>query len=938
MRRARPFGLVSRPVARTFRLALAGLPSTSLRPGKSRPTSVLKPLVVSSTLLFGLLLAATAGLGLAWATASGQTPTPSDRPAYLNPDLSFEARADDLVSRLTVQEKISQLMNAAPAIPRLGVPAYDWWNECLHGVARAGVATVFPQAIGMAASFDKALMREVATAISDEARAKHHESVRRGQRGIYQGLTFWSPNINIFRDPRWGRGQETYGEDPYLTARMGVEFVRGLQGDDPRYLKVVATAKHYAVHSGPEADRHEFDARPSERDLYETYLPAFRALVQEARVASVMGAYNRVNGESASASRRLLIDILRRDWGFQGYVVSDCGAIDDIYERHKIVSSPEAASALGVGNGCDLECGSTYKSLGGALRQGLLTESDLDVAVRRLMLARLKLGMFDPPERVRYAQIPYAVNDSPEHDRLARRMAQASIVLLKNDTLLPLSPSVPSIAVIGPNADEVMTLLGNYYGTPSKPVTVLAGIRAAVSPSTKVLYARGADLIEGRTDPRAAPPIPSACLRPAAGSSEHGLRGEYFKGRELSGPPVLTRVDPAVNFRWDRLSPTTDMVLRGELPADRALGDDDFSVRWTGQLVAPVSGDYQLLVTGDDGFRLRVDGRLVIDEWTMTPRARARNAHLTLEAGKAYDVRLEYYEEVRDAEIRLAWRMPGAPEPFEEALQAARAAAVVVFVGGLTGDVEGEQMPVSYPGFSGGDRIDIALPATQDKLLRALHATGKPIVFVLATGSPIAIEWATRNLPAILVAWYPGQEGGNAVADVLFGTANPSGRLPVTFYRSVDDLPAFADYSMKGRTYRYFEGEPSYPFGHGLSYTRFEYSDLHLEPSEVGADRTVEVSLSVTNAGRRAGHEVVQLYARALDSKVPMPLKQLVGFERVWLEAGAQRRIVFRLTPAEAVSHYDVAGKRFAVEPGEYEVQAGASSRDIRLTGRFRAR
>ena len=887
---------------------------------------------------FALLLAAAVGLGAGWATISGRAQSAGDQPAYQNLALSFEARAEDLVSRMTVEDKISQLMNDAPAIPRLSVPAYNWWNECLHGVARAGVATVFPQAIAMAASFDTALMREVATAISDEARAKHHESVRHGQRGIYQGLTFWSPNINIFRDPRWGRGQETYGEDPYLTARMGVEFVKGLQGDDARYLKVVATAKHYAVHSGPEADRHHFDVRPSERDLYETYLPAFRALVEEAHVASVMGAYNRVNGESASASRRLLIDILRRDWGFEGYVVSDCGAIDDVYQRHKIVGSSEAAAALGVRNGCDLECGSTYKSLGTALREGLLTESDLDVAVRRLMLARLRLGMFDPPERVRYAQIPYAVNDSPEHDRLARRMAQSSLVLLKNDSLLPLSPGVPTIAVVGPNADEVMALLGNYYGTPSKPVTVLAGIRAAVSPSTKVLYARGADLIEGRLDPRAAPPIPPICLRPAAGSAEHGLRGEYFKGRDLSGPPVLTRVDPEVNFRWDRLSPTTGMVFRGELPADRALGDDDFSVRWTGELVPPVSGDYELTVSGDDGFRLRVDGRLVIDEWTTTPRARARSARLKLEAGKAYDVRLEYFEAVRDAEIRLAWRMPGTPEPFEEALRAARAADVVVFVGGLTGDVEGEQMPVSYPGFAGGDRTDISLPATQDRLLRALHATGKPIVFVLMTGSPIAVEWARQNLPAILVAWYPGQQGGNAVADVLFGATNPSGRLPVTFYKSVDELPPFADYSMKGRTYRYFEGEPSYPFGHGLSYTRFEYSDLRLEPTEVGPDQAVEASLSVTNTGRRAGHEVVQLYSRALEARVPMPLKQLSGFERVWLEAGEKRRLVFRLAPAESVGHYDVGARRFTVEPGEYEVDVGASSRDIRLAGRFRVR
>jgi beta-glucosidase len=865
--------------------------------------------------------------------AGSQTPAP---PAYLDPDRDFEARAADLVSRMTVEEKVSQVMNDAPAIPRLGIPAYEWWNECLHGVARAGAATVFPQAIGMAASFDRALMHEVATAISDEARAKHHEFARRGQRARYQGLTFWSPNINIFRDPRWGRGQETYGEDPYLTARMGVEFVKGLQGDDPRYLKLVATAKHFAVHSGPEPDRHHFDAHPSERDLYETYLPAFRALVQEGRAASVMGAYNRVNGESASASQRLLLDILRRDWGFDGYVVSDCGAIDDIYKGHKIVSTPEAAAALGVSKGCDLECGSVYRSLTAALAQGLVREQDVDTAVRRLMLARLRLGMFDPPERVRYAQIPYAVNQSEAHDRLARRMAQESVVLLKNDGLLPLSRTLQTIAVVGPNADEVMTLLGNYYGTPSKPVTVLAGIRNAAGPRTKVLYARGADLVEGRPDPRAVPLIEPAYLRSGTAAAAPGLRGEYFRGRELEGPPMLTRIDPAVGFRWDRGSPTADLVAHGELPADRALGNDDFSVRWTGRLVPPLSGRYELSVTGDDGFRLDLDGRRVIDEWTTTPRARARTVSLDLEAGKAYDVRLEYFDAVRDAEIRLGWRMPGAKEPFEEALDAARSADVVVFVGGLTGDVEGEEMTVSYPGFAGGDRTDIALPATQDKLLRALQATGKPVVLVLMAGSAIAVEWAQQNVPAILAAWYPGQQGGNAVADVLFGDANPSGRLPVTFYRSIAQLPPFDGYDMKGRTYRYFEGDPLYPFGHGLSYTRFEYSDLRIGKTSLGPREPVEVSLSIRNAGPRAGAEVVQLYARALAPRQPMPVKALRGFERVALQPGEQRRVSFRLTPSEDFAHYDDASRAFAVDPGEYEVQAGASSRDIRLSGRVR--
>jgi beta-glucosidase len=869
----------------------------------------------------------------------GSSSHPGEGLPYQNLALPFEVRAADLVSRMTSEEKISQLMNDAAEIPRLGVPAYEWWNECLHGVARAGAATVFPQAIGMAASFDTALLHEVATAISDEARAKHHEFVRRGERARYQGLTFWSPNINIFRDPRWGRGQETYGEDPFLTARMGVAFVRGLQGDDPHYLKVVATAKHYAVHSGPEADRHHFNAEPSERDLYETYLPAFRALVQEAQVASVMGAYNRVHGESASASTRLLEHVLRRDWGFAGYVVSDCGAIDDIYRTHKISAAPEDAAALGVHRGCDLECGTTYRALKGALAAGQITDNDLAVAVTRLMLARFKLGMFDPPDRVRYARIPYSENQSPAHGTLARRMAQASIVLLKNDGLLPLSRgALQTIAVVGPNADDVMTLLGNYYGTPAHPVTLLTGIRNAAGPRTKVLYARGADLVEGRQDPRAAPAIAAAFLRPAAGSGEQGLRGEYFRGRDLQGDPALARIDRTVDFRWDRAAPTDELVARGELPAQRALSNDDFSVRWTGHLVPPVTGQYELTVTADDGVRLEVEGRRVIDDWAASSRAKARTATVRFEAGRPYRVRLEYFEGARDAEVRFTWRQPGAKPPLEEALDAARAADVVIVAAGLTGDVEGEEMPVSYPGFAGGDRTDIALPSSQQALLRALHATGKPIVLVLMAGSALGVEWAQQHVPAVLMAWYPGQEGGTAVADVLFGDVNPSGRLPVTFYKSVDALPAFSDYSMKGRTYRFFAGEPLYPFGFGQSYTRFEYSNLRLSRPSAAAADPVDVSVDVTNTGTRAGHEVVQVYVHAVAPDVPMPKADLRGFDRVLLQPGERRTLSFRLTPAEAMAYYDEARRAFTVAPGEYEIGAGASSRDVRVTGRVTVR
>jgi beta-glucosidase len=858
------------------------------------------------------------------------------RPPYLDPDLPFEARATDLVSRMTVDEKVSQLTNDAAAVPRLGIPAYEWWNECLHGVARAGVATVFPQAIGLAASFDPPLMHEVAGVIADEARAKHHQFLREGKHGRYQGLTFWTPNINIFRDPRWGRGQETYGEDPYLTGRMGVAFVTGLQGDDPRYYKAIATAKHYAVHSGPEPERHAFDARPSERDLHETYLPAFRALVEEGKVASVMSAYNRVNGESASASRRLLVDILREGWGFDGYVVSDCGAIGDIFSGHKLVATPEEAAAQGVTRGCDLNCGDTYRRLGAALERGLLTEKDLDVAVRRLMLARLRLGMFDPPERVPYAQTPYSVNDAPEHDRLAGRAARESIVLLKNDGLLPLRRDLGTVAVVGPNADALITLLGNYHGTPSHPVTVLDGIRKAVSPGTKVLFARGVDLVQGRPDPRAIPAIEPRYLRPAAGSSEQGLRGEYFKGRDLSATPVLSRVDPTVDFRWDYGGPTDEPIARGELPADRAVGNDSFSIRWSGKLLPPLSGEYEITVTGNDGVRLFLDARKVLEEWTENRTARASRARVTLEAGRAYDVRLEYFEGERDAEVRLSWLLPDASEPFADALDAARAADVVVFVGGLTADVEGEEMPASFPGFRGGDRTDIELPAIQWRLLRALRETGKPVVFVLTTGSALALSWAQENLPAILLAWYPGQQGGNAVADVLFGDYAPAGRLPVTFYRSADQIPPFTDYGMAGRTYRYFEGEPLYPFGYGLSYTRFAYSDLRLSRSRLGAADRLDVSLEVRNAGERDGDEVVQLYVRDVESARPLPRKQLRGFERIALPRGGSRKVTFTLVPENDLAYYDEGKKAFAVEPGEFEVQLGASSRDIRLTGRVR--
>jgi beta-glucosidase len=852
-------------------------------------------------------------------------------PVYQDLNRSFEDRAADLVSRMTLEEKVAQLQNDAPAIPRLGVPAYEWWNEALHGVARAGAATVFPQAIGLSATFDVPLMTEIATAISDEARAKHHEFASRGLRKRYQGLTFWSPNINIFRDPRWGRGQETYGEDPFLTSRMGVAFVRAMQGDDPKYRKVDATAKHFAVHSGPEHNRHVFDVHPSERDLWETYLPAFRALVQEGHVASVMGAYNRLNGESASGSHRLLTDILRNQWGFKGYVVSDCDSVDDIWRYHKIVATPEEAAALAVKNGDEVNCGRTYGALFNAVHLGLITEAEVDVAVRRAFLTRFQLGMFDPPGKVRWAQIPYQVNQSPEHDALALKAARESIVLLKNNGLLPLDrKKLKSIAVVGPTADEIMSLLGNYYGSPAAPVTILQGIREAAGPNTKVLYSRGADLVEGRAEPRAAPIIEPAYLRPEAGAAQQGLKGEYFRGREFGGKPVLTRIDPRVSFRWDRGAPTDTMVAQGELTQDAALGVDDYSIRWTGQLLPPTSGKYELVVGANDGFRLYLDGKLVTDGWEPQQRVTSKSSFVELEGGKSYDIKLEYFEADRDAEVRLGWRLPGAKAPFDEALEAARASDVIVFVGGLTGDVEGEDMRVSFPGFAGGDRTDLLLPQSQQKLLDALAATGKPVILVLTAGSALAVDKEQAKLPAILMAWYPGQRGGNAVADVLFGATNPAGRLPVTFYKADEKLPDFEDYSMKNRTYRYFAGQPLYPFGHGLSFTKFAYSGLKLDRSSVAADGSVQAMVTVRNIGKRAGDEVVQLYLEPLAPKRERARKELRGIERVTLEPGQSRQVTFTVKPDRDLTIYDELKKTYAVDPGTFEVQIGASSADIR--------
>jgi beta-glucosidase len=830
-------------------------------------------------------------------------------PPYKNPNLPIQTRVDDLVSRMTLEEKILQMQNAAPAIERLGIPQYEWWNEALHGVARAGYATVFPQAIGLAATWDTKLMYQVADIISTEARAKHHEAVRNNQRGRYFGLTFWSPNINIFRDPRWGRGQETYGEDPYLTARMGVEFVKGLQGNDPRYFKVIATPKHYAVHSGPEPERHSFDAVAYERDLRETYLPAFYATITEGKAYSIMCAYNRTNEEPCCANKKLLVDILRREWGFDGYVVSDCGAIRDIWEGHKFVKSEAEASALAVRAGTDLTCGGEYVSLAQAVKQGLITEAEIDTSLKRLMTARFRLGMFDPPEMVPYARIPFSQNDTPEHHQLALKTARESIVLLKNaNNTLPLKKDLKSIAVIGPNADAPEVLWGNYYGRPSTLITPLAGIKNAVSPNTKVIYAVGSTRAG-----EAVVPVPASALSP-------GLKAEYFNNEELRGPAATVRTDERINFDWGRYKPTPELT------------ENSFSVRWTGKLTPAESGRYTLGFSADDGARLYLDGQLFVEAWSSNPK-KTVTKEVTLEAGHSYDLRMEYFQHNRESNARLVWSYPRLVErQIEEAVNAAKEADVSVLVLGISAGLEGEEMTVNVEGFRGGDRTDLSLPKPQEELLKAVVATGKPVVVVLLSGSALAVNWANDNAPAILHAWYPGGEGGTAIADVLFGDYNPAGRLPVTFYKSVDQLPPFTDYSMAGRTYRYFKGEPLYPFGFGLSYTKFDYSNLKLSAKSVKAGEPIKVTVDVKNTGDREGDEVVQLYLTDVAASAPVPIRALVGFDRISLRPGEKRSVTFTITPRQ-MSLIDNHGKRI-IEPGEFLVGIGGSQ-SAALSGRF---
>jgi len=851
---------------------------------------------------------------LTLATAQTQQQAGAQAAPYMDPSVPLEKRVDDLISRMTLEEKVSQMRDHAVAIPRLGVPKYDWWNEGLHGVAFAGTATNFPQVIGMAATWDTDLVHQMAQTISTEARAKYNEAMRNNDHEMFFGLTFWAPNINIFRDPRWGRGQETYGEDPFLTGRMAVAFVSGMQGEDPKYLKVVSTPKHYAVHSGPEPLRHGFNVNASPHDLEDTYLPAFRAAVTEAHAQSVMCAYNAVDGAPACANTMLLRDHLRNAWHFDGYVVSDCAAVADVNTGHHYAPDMAHAAAAALKAGTDIECGfgqgQAYPALVDAVHQKLVTEAELDNALRRLFRARFKLGMFDPPSSYVYGQIPFSEDNSPEHRQLSLKAARESIVLLKNaDHTLPLKADIAKIAVIGPTAELVQALQGNYNGPPPSPVYPLDGIEKRFS-SAKVSYAQGSTLVEGF-----AMPIEHTALHPASGSG-YGLTGEYFASHDMTGQPVLTRTDRNVNFNWDKVVPVP------------GLQRNNYSVRWSGTLTPPAPGEYKLGVRVNycyacenaEGFRLYLDDKLLVQS---TPgktgeRGAVIDATIPFSDTNAHPIRLEYMHGTGSAGIDLSWQAPAAALR-DEAVKTAQEADVIVAGVGLSPSLEGEEMPVKLEGFSGGDRTSIDLPAAQEDLLKALAATGKPLIVILQNGSALAVNWAQEHANAVLEAWYPGEEGGTAIAETLAGDNNPAGRLPLTFYASLKQVPPFTEYSMKGRTFRYFSDKPLYGFGYGLSYTGFEYSGLNVA-SQVKAGQPVTVEGDVKNTGSMAGDEVVELYLTQ-PKAFETPLRVLAGFKRMHIAAGELAHVKLTIDP-RSLGQVDAKGTRVIV-PGEYTVFFG---------------
>ncbi len=832
---------------------------------------------------------------------------------FQNPSLSFEQRVDDLVSRLTLEEKVSQMLNSSPEIARLGIPAYDWWNETLHGVARTPFkTTVYPQAIGMAATFDKNSLFTMADYSALEGRAIYNKAVelkRTNER--YLGLTYWTPNINIFRDPRWGRGQETYGEDPYLTAVLGDAFVKGLQGDDPKYLKAAACAKHYAVHSGPESLRHTFDVDVTPYELWDTYLPAFRKLITESNVAGVMCAYNAFRTQPCCASDILMNDILRKEWKFDGYVTSDCWAIDDFFKNHKTHPDAESAAADAVFHGTDIDCGTdAYKALVQAVKNGKISEKQIDISVKRLFMIRFRLGMFDPVSMVKYAQTPSSVLESKEHQLHALKMARQSIVLLKNEkNILPLNKNLKKIVVLGPNADNAISILGNYNGTPSKLTTVLQGIKEKVSPDTEVVYEKAVNFTNDTLL------VYKDLKNQYSYEGKQGFKAEYYNNTTLSGQPAAVRTESEINNFWQE----GEVVIQN-------IKANHFSARYTTNFTADQDGSVTFELKADDGYRFIINGKEVVNAWQKN-RWGEKTFKMETKKNTVYKIVLEYWQGEGKAEVSL---QAGnfVKTNFADLIERHKNADAFIFAGGISPQLEGEEMPVDFPGFKGGDRTSILLPDVQTKLLKALQSSGKPVVFAMMTGSAIAIPWEAENIPAILNIWYGGQSAGTAAADVIFGDYNPAGRLPVTFYKSDSDLPSFVDYKMDNKTYRYFKGTPLFGFGYGLSYTSFKYSDLKT-PVKIKKGQSVSISVKITNTGKTEGEEVAQLYLINQHTAIKTPLKSLKGFERFNLKPGENKTITFNLSP-EDLSYVTPEGSLKQYE-GKIKISIGGSQPDEKL-------
>ena len=824
-------------------------------------------------------------------------------------NLTFEERVDDLVSHLTLEEKVSQMLNSSPAIERLGIPAYDWWNETLHGVARTPFkVTVYPQAIAMVATFDKNSLFSMADYSATEGRAIYNKAVASGRTNErYLGLTYWTPNINIFRDPRWGRGQETYGEDPYLTSMLGDAFVKGLQGDDPKYIKAAACAKHYAVHSGPEPLRHVFDVDVSAYDLWDTYLPAFQKLITESHVVGVMCAYNAFRTQPCCASDILMTDILRNQWKFDGYVTSDCWAIDDFFKNHKTHPDAASASADAVFHGTDIDCGTdAYKALVEAVKQGKITEAQIDVSVKRLFMVRFRLGMFDPVSMVKYAQTPDNVLESKEHSAHALKMAQQSMVLLKNEKqTLPLSKKLKKIVVLGPNADNSIAILGNYNGTPSKLKTVLQGIKDKIGADTEVIFEKAVNFTNNNLLQY------QDLSQQYSYEGKQGFKAEYYNNKDLEGTPVVTRETKVDNI-WQE-----GQAVTGTIRAN------NFSARYTTDFKAEKDDTITFELQGDDGYRFLVNGTIVIDSWKKN-RWGSKTYELAVKKDSSYALTVEYWQGDGSAYLKMNTGSYVKTD-YNQIADRYKDADAFIFTGGISPQLEGEEMKVSDPGFEGGDRTSILLPAVQTELMKALKTTGKPVIFVMMTGSAIATPWESENIPAILNAWYGGQSAGTAVADILFGDYNPSGRLPVTFYKGDSDLASFNDYNMENRTYRYFKGVPQYGFGFGLSYTTFKYSKLEM-PVQIEKGKNVTVSVTITNKGKFSGEEVAQLYVLDQGKKIKVPIKTLKGFERVSLNPGQSKTITFTLTPQD-LSYVTQEGKLQQLD-GKVEIAVGGHQPD----------